>query len=316
MQRSRQLLEEHDLFAAEGVDLGRVDQEEPEGDPAPVPERQPDGRAEAALRRLVEPRRELRGEGEVLGRDGPAAADGHPGGATPARAVTPGEASRRHVPLVDAGVGHRADARLLVPLQGADPGHAVARPLADDPADLAQQGLLVRRPDQQLVALADGAELPVEAVEGLLGPLPVGDLPREVGQERDGLHVLVVVGGALVAHPEDGDDPPAPHHRNHELPDDLGMARRHSAAVGKGGEVVVDHRRAPFDAVHPDAGVGDRVVAPLPRGPAEGGPGPRRPRLERQRALIVVDEVEEADEAVGDLLRLVDRLLHELVARV
>ena len=67
-----------------------------------------------------------------------------------------------------------------VALDVADPGHAVARFLADDAADFGQQVRLVDRPHQRLVAGCDGAQLAIEALDRRFRALASGLLAAEV----------------------------------------------------------------------------------------------------------------------------------------
>lgn len=79
----------------------------------------------------------------------------------------PGQIEQLQEAVFDAGMGHRANGLVLVVLDVADPGHAVAALLDDGVAHVLQQGLLVRRPRQRPVARAQGAQRAAQA--GVVG---------------------------------------------------------------------------------------------------------------------------------------------------
>ena len=143
--------------------------------------------------------------------------------------------------------------------------------------------------------------------ERLLGPLASRDVPGQVGERGDVRDVRVVVVGGLVAHAQHGADAAGAQHRDGQLPDDRGVPGGQSLHARSRGVVVVDDRLARPDAVGPDPGLVDRVVRPCPLRGAHLRDRVGRPGLQREGGLVVLDEVEEADLAAGELLGQVER---------
>ena len=105
----------------------------------------------------------------VLNADAFSGAKGGPDDAAPFFRVGPGDPlAFRDDPLVDSGAGDRTHGLCGVVLGKRHPRYAVAGFLADDAADVVEQGLLVDRAHQRLVAHADGSVFANQAGESLL----------------------------------------------------------------------------------------------------------------------------------------------------
>ena len=132
-------------------------------------------------------------------------------------------------------LGRDRHAALLILLGKTDPGQGVAPAVDAQAADVAQQGGLVLRVDQGGVAVAQQAQVAVEALQGPLGLLAVADILHRA-DEPHRLALRIEQGFAALAD---------------ELHAPLGPLQ----AVGDFARRVADHRRLEF-TVHALAVVG------------------------------------------------------------
>ena len=150
----------------------------------------------------------------------------------------------------------------------------------------------------------------------LLRALALDDCPGHIGKVRHDLHVAVVVVGGFVTNPDDGHDEVRPDDRHDQLARDGGVSWGQSLAMRERRVVVVNDRPSLAHAVHPDTGLGDRVVGALPRGRAELFHGSGGPGRQRKRVLVWLDEVAETNRAVGQRPDHVQHLLQQLLQGV
>src|SRR6185312_10794766 len=112
---------------------------------------------------FLAPGRGLRIDRKILNACRLASAHCGAGGAPTSLGVSPGHRTVLEIALFQAAPGYRADALLLILLDIADPGHAIAGLLAHDPTDIAQERRLILRAQQDLQTAADGSQLAVQA---------------------------------------------------------------------------------------------------------------------------------------------------------
>src|SRR5271165_7491932 len=118
-----------------------------------VLEGQGDAGTKIALQKALLPGHKSRSRCEILNAASFPAPDDRPGGAAPTVRIGPGNAEGREISLLGPGPRDRAHALGLVVLGIGHPRHAVARLLADDPADFFEQALLIGGAQEGLVAV-------------------------------------------------------------------------------------------------------------------------------------------------------------------
>ena len=174
-QVSRQFFQELLLLYGKGVRLSGIEIESAERVSGFVLERQSDTGAIAALQGAIPPGGGLGVGGEIL-RGALSAPDGASAGAAPPFRVGPGKPGLFEIPILEPGPGDRAYAPGVIVFGISHPGHSVTGLVADDAADVVEQGLLVLGPHQELVTVADGQQLAIQPMQRLLRPLLLRDV--------------------------------------------------------------------------------------------------------------------------------------------
>src|SRR5271165_3936760 len=166
-----QFLKKPNLFRRKSVGLRGMNGKTAEGSGLVVLERQGDAGTKTALQKALPPGGESRIGCEILYAAALPAPDGRSGEAAPTLRVGPGYAGGCEISLLGPGPRDRAHAFGLVVFGIGHKRHAVARLLADDPADYLQQALLIGGVQQDLVAVADRSQFAIQTTQRLLGTL-------------------------------------------------------------------------------------------------------------------------------------------------
>ena len=174
-QIAGQFLEEPNFLRDEGVRLGGINVESPECDRSFVLERKGDAGLIASAQSFGAPRGGPGVRGEILGADGfPGANGGSDGPASPFR-IRPGDPGLIDIAVIESGASDGAHRLGFVVFGKSHPRHVVAGLVANNSADVVEQGLFVHRPHQGLVTAADGSQFAIQAPQRVLRPLPLGN---------------------------------------------------------------------------------------------------------------------------------------------
>src|SRR5271165_5609474 len=126
-----------------------------------VLERQSDAGTETALQKALPPGRKPRIGCEILNAATLPAPNGRTGGAASTLRVSPSKADSCEVSYLGPAPRDRAHAFGIVVFGIGHKRHAVARLLANDPADFFEQALLVGGAQEGLVAVADRSQFAI-----------------------------------------------------------------------------------------------------------------------------------------------------------
>src|SRR5208337_890166 len=100
---------------------------------------------------------------KILDVDTCSAPDGCSAWTASAFRVGPAYVGGCEIPIFDPSPGDRTHGLGFIVLGISDPSHAVAGLIANDAADVVEQCLLVHRPQEGLVAVADGSQFAIQA---------------------------------------------------------------------------------------------------------------------------------------------------------
>lgn len=102
--------------------------------------------------------------------------NGGASGAASTFRVGPGDVDGGEISLFHPGPGNWAYAFLFILFRISYPGHTVVGFITDNATDFVEQGLLVIGPHQELVAVTDGTQFAIEAVQGLFSQFAFRDV--------------------------------------------------------------------------------------------------------------------------------------------
>ncbi len=180
----REFIQQACFVRREGMGLAGVEDEDAERALIVVLEGQGDDGTKAAAQGAVAPGRGLGVGGDVLDAYRALAAHGGSFRAAAEALVGPGERYPVEKRVFDTAPGNRTDRAGRIVLAISDPGHPIPGFVADDAADVVEQGLFVLCTQQRLVAGAQRAQFAVQPPLRLLGELAL--LAVAQGHDADG----------------------------------------------------------------------------------------------------------------------------------
>ena len=188
-QVPRQFLEEPDFRGGKSRGYPAIDREYAEDLPVSVEQGERNRRSIAPGERRLAPRSHHGVGRDIAEADRPGRPYGLPDRPAPEGLIGPGFIRRGEIGFFDPAPRHGTHAPGFVMFDLPDPGHPVARVVADQTADVVKELLLVGRPDERLVTVTERPELPVGLLKKILSALQILDIPdhgtKDRGNRRD-----------------------------------------------------------------------------------------------------------------------------------